>query len=292
MSSGINRRQERTVPETIEVGGYQIYGVSVAAVETCICIPSLSLAFDAGKCPPGAVPMRFMAITHGHCDHVHGVPLHLATRNLQKLPAPRYFLPPEIEHDVRNLVDAVGRLEMSTFEFDAIAMNAGDEALEFKKGWAIKAFKTFHTVPSQGYTVYQKRKHLKPEYVGLTGNELARLRRNGADFEEARLSPEIAFTGDTSIDALAASEDFRKARILITEMTFIDDKCSPSDAKRFGHIHVEDVIENQDLFAHNEYVVFTHFSARYGREAILNAIARLPSPLKEKCIPFGIDSVA
>lgn len=284
---GVSTRHDRTIPETIEVGGYRIHGVSVGSLETCVCIPTLSLAFDAGKCPPRAVSMRYMAITHGHCDHVHGLPLHLATRSLQKLPAPRYFLPPEIHDDVRNLVDSVAKLERSSFHFDSHAMDPLDPPIQLKPGWYLQSMKTVHTVPSQGYIVSKTKKKLKPEFANTPGKELARMRAMGYTLEDISTKPEIVFTGDTTLDAIANNKECREARILITEMTFLDESCSPADARRFGHIHIDEIIERQEIFKNNEFVVFSHFSARYTKEAIRKAFFKLPVDLREKSIAFG-----
>lgn len=281
-------RQDRGTPQTIEVGGYQIYGVSVAAVETCICIPSLSLAFDSGRCPPRAVSMKFMAITHGHCDHVHGLPLHLATRSLQRLPTPTYFVPPDIVPDVKNLVQAVAKLERSNLDFDVRGLGPSHAPVEFKKGWLLRSFQTSHPVPSQGYTVLRKKKKLKKKYIGTPVPELVRMRKAGTKIEDEIVSPEICFTGDTSLDAIADSDDCRKARILITEMTFLDDFCSSDDARKFGHIHIDQVVSESDLFKENEYVVFTHFSARYSKADICRALSKLPEGLRQKSIAFGV----
>lgn len=287
-TSQTSMRLGRGTPSRINVAGYEICGVSVAAVETCLWIPSLSLAFDSGRCPRGSIGMRYMAVTHGHCDHIHGLPLHLASRNLQHLPSPIYFVPAPIQDDVQDLVRAVGRLEHCRLEMNSVSLKPGEAGFEFKKGWIIKAVQTQHTVPSQGYVILQKRKKLKKEFLGMPGTELARLKKNGAEVERIIQTPEIAFTGDTKLGAIKESDLFRKARILITEMTFLDDTCSAKDAAQFGHIHLDEVVDNSSLFCENEYVIFTHFSARYSDCDIQNAFAKLPKDLREKSIAFGI----
>ncbi|PXF48654.1 tRNase Z TRZ1 [Gracilariopsis chorda] len=281
-------RLGRGTPSKITVAGYEICGVSVAAVETCLWVPSLSLAFDSGRCPRGVIGMRYMAVTHGHCDHIHGLPLHLATRNLQHLPTPLYFLPAPIKDDVHDLVKAVGKLEHCRLEMDSVSLKPGGDGVEFKKGWVIRAIHTQHTVPSQGYVILQKRKKLKKEFLGTPGKELARLKKDGVEVERVIQTPEIAYTGDTKLDAIRESDLFRKARVLITEMTFLDNACSPEDAAQFGHIHLDEIIDNSSLFCENEHVIFTHFSARYSDCDIQSAFTRLPKDLREKSIAFGI----
>lgn len=52
------------------VEGYPIEGLSIAGHETCVIFPSLSLAFDIGKCPQRAISQEFVFISHAHMDHI------------------------------------------------------------------------------------------------------------------------------------------------------------------------------------------------------------------------------
>lgn len=273
----------------VEAGPYRIIGISVAAVETCIWVPSISLAIDAGKSPMGAIPMQYMAITHGHCDHVHGMPLHVATRALQRLPPATYFVPPAIADDVNALVKATGRLEQSNLHANIVPLKPGGDMVDLGKGWCLASFDTYHTVPSQGYIVYQRRKKLRPQYVDMPREEIASLRRSGVDIQNEILSPEIAFTGDSTIEAIQRCSDCRKARVLVTEMTFIDNERTAEHAHKLGHIHLDDIISNTHLFADNQYVIFSHFSARYSKAQILEAFNRFPDELRKKSYILGIN---
>lgn len=67
-------------------------------------------------------------------------------------------------------------------------------------------------------------------------------------------------------------------------MTFVDNKCTPENAKRFGHTHIDDVCAGSHVFAENQHVVFTHFSARYKKECILEAMRTLPPALRDKSV--------
>ncbi len=92
--------------------------------------------------------------------------------------------------------------------------------------------------------------------------------------------------GDTSFDAIECNDELRRAKVLITEMTFIDDKCSVKDARLFGHVHIDEVREGAHVFADNYHVVFTHFSARYTKSQILEAMRGLPPALCAKAVPL------
>lgn len=52
------------------IEGYPIEGLSIAGHETCVIFPSLSLAFDIGKCPQRAISQEYLFISHAHMDHI------------------------------------------------------------------------------------------------------------------------------------------------------------------------------------------------------------------------------
>ena len=93
---------------------------------------------------------------------------------------------------------------------------------------------------------------------------------------------EVAFCGDTTIDVLEREEVVRRARVLILEVTFLDDRVSVENARSNGHIHLDEVIERAQLFE-NQAILFTHFSARYTRADIVKILAeRLPDSLRDR----------
>ena len=94
--------------------------------------------------------------------------------------------------------------------------------------------------------------------------------------------PIFAFSGDTQIELVQREESIRRARLLMMEVTFMDDRVSVESARKMGHIHLDEVIEKADLFE-NEHIVFTHLSARYRwHEAAQILAERLPAGLKER----------
>eukprot|EP00270_Netrium_digitus_P018267 TRINITY_DN6918_c0_g1_i3.p1 TRINITY_DN6918_c0_g1~~TRINITY_DN6918_c0_g1_i3.p1 ORF type:complete len:193 (-),score=47.59 TRINITY_DN6918_c0_g1_i3:211-720(-) len=165
-------------------------------------------------------------------------------------------------------------------------MNVGDE-LPLGKGHYVKAFRTCHVIPSQGYLVYSRRHKLKPEFLGLPGKEIKKLKDSGVQVTDQLDVPEVAFTGDTTPQFILDpdNEDVLRARLLIMEVTFIDDSVTPEHAQTFGHTHLAEVIP---LASHlkNEAILFIHFSARYSRQDILAAMDKLPPTLKDRVTPL------
>jgi ribonuclease Z len=136
--------------------------------------------------------------------------------------------------------------------------------------------------------VYGTKNKLKQEYAGASGQEIKRLRESGVQVTDKIEVPEVAFTGDTTGEWIdnPANADALRAKLLIMECTFVDDSVSREDAVRFGHTHIDDIVERAEKFE-NESILLIHFSARYRAQEIRDALAaRLPESLYKKCSPM------
>ena len=103
--------------------------------------------------------------------------------------------------------------------------------------------------------------------------------------QEDRL--ELAYATDTLISALDHAPELLRARTLIMECTFLDERKSLEAARAGCHIHLDEVVERADQFA-NEHVVLMHFSQIYRPDEIPGILdARLPPALRAKVIPFA-----
>jgi ribonuclease Z len=278
------KETDRTRLQHVVLAGQRLSAVSVGASETCVIASEHRLAFDIGRCPKPAVACSVVAFTHLHIDHVGGLAFHVATRALQKMSPPTYLVPRGTEDAFSALITAFAALDGgSAYPCTVIPFGPGDE-FAVKRGWVLKSFPTFHTVPSQGYLLYSERRRLDTELYGSkSGPELAALRRSGVEVSVATRVPELAVTGDTTMRALEECADARAARTLVTEITFLDNSCTVEEARKFGHVHVDEVAEKTELFAQNEAVLFTHFSARYCSETIRKLVAeKLPADLLKK----------
>ncbi|KAG8382609.1 hypothetical protein BUALT_Bualt05G0095300 [Buddleja alternifolia] len=280
-----------------DLDGYSIEGLSIGGHETCVIVPELKCAFDIGRCPSRAVQQNFLFITHAHLDHipsvqilgpVHGrkggLPMYIATRGLYSLKPPTVFVPPCIKEDVEQLIDihrAMGHVELN---FDLVPLDVG-ETYELRNDLVVRPFKTHHVITSQGYVIYSVRKKLRKQYTHLKGKQIEKLKKSGVEITDTILSPEVAFTGDTMSDFFLdpRSADALRAKILITEATFLDESVSVEHAREHGHTHLSEIMEHAQ-WIRNKTVVLTHFSSRYHIEDIRQAVSTLQSKVSAKVI--------
>lgn len=265
----------------LDLAGISVDAVSVAGMETCIGFPGLKLAFDIGRGPRRAVPWSTVMFTHAHIDHMGGIAHHVATRSLLSMKPPTYVVPAEVEQPFHNLLDAFRKLDGSDLPCTVLPASPGDE-ISLGKGRTVRPFRAAHVVPTLGYSVWQDHQKLRSDLVGKSGAEIRDARARGERVSEITSVPIIAFTGDSRIDVVDREEVLRQAKLLVMEVTFIDDRISVAQARKNGHIHLDEVIERADCFE-NEAILFTHLSARY-RQAEAQAILdqRLPKGLRER----------
>src|SRR5262245_1685831 len=64
---------------------YRVQGVSIAGEQTVVQVPELDVCFDIGLCPRIALSSPYVALSHGHMDHVGGLPYYFSQRMFQKM---------------------------------------------------------------------------------------------------------------------------------------------------------------------------------------------------------------
>jgi ribonuclease Z len=137
-------------------------------------------------------------------------------------------------------------------------------------------------VPTLGWSLWEPRKRLAPAWAGAPAAEVRAARRRGDVVDAVTTHPVFAYTGDTLIDVVEREAVVREATVLYLECTFLDARVSVASARDKGHVHLDEVIEREALFA-NEAVVFCHLSARYRPEEAREILAaRLPPALRAK----------
>jgi ribonuclease Z len=259
--------------------GLTIEGYSRAAVQTYWRIPELKLGFDLG-----AQPWSFMAtptwfVSHTHLDHLAALPVYVARRRMMKMEPPTIYLPAEAVEGVEMLLRAFQRLDRGRLPAKLVGLEPGQE-VELSRELVVKAFATKHTVPSLGFLVWERRKKLKPEYHGLSGDEIRDLRLSGVEVSAEIRLPKLAYLGDTTPAGLDALPDLYRAEVLILEMTFVAPGERPNIIHKFGHTHLDDILARAERFE-NDVIIASHFSTRLHPDQIQRIIERrLPDSLR------------
>lgn len=98
----------------------------------------------------------------------------------------------------------------------------------------------------------------------------------------------LHLTGDTTFDLFLKSppEDLLKVKLLITEATYIDqDRESIQKARDRGHTHLQELVDNAQLFDSVEKIILIHFSDKYSPKYIMDTVMKLlPPSLSDKVL--------
>jgi ribonuclease Z len=262
-------------------GGLTVEGYSRAAVQTYWRIPELRIGFDLGAQPWDFMGTPTWFMTHTHLDHVAALPVYVARRRMMRMEPPTIYLPQEAVEDARRLLLIMQRLDRGRMLCTLSGVKPGDE-VELSREIVVTAFATTHTIPSLGYVVYDRRFKLKEEYLGLPGERIRDLRQGGTAVTREVRTPLLAYTGDTSPGGLDGCQAAFEAKILIMEVSFIRPNHRREKIHKFGHMHLDDVVERAERFK-NELIIFSHFSTRYHPQEIRRLLeGRLPDGLRER----------
>ena len=265
----------------LTVAGIAVDAVSVGGLETCIQLPGYGVAFDMGRARRSTVARPTVLFTHAHIDHMGDVAAHCATRSMMGMSPPRYGVPVENVDAFERLLAVWRELDGSPLACQVIPAKPGTE-IALKKGIVARAFRVLHRVPTLGWALWEGTQKLKPEWKGKPGTEIRDARLRGEAVTHRVERPVVAFTGDTLIDAIDTHAVLRTAKLLIMEVTFLDDRVSVEQCRSKGHIHLDEVIARADCFE-NEALLFTHLSARYAHaEATQILDKKLPASLRDR----------
>ena len=255
-----------------------IEGYSRAAVQTYWRIPELKIGFDLGAQPWSFMGTGTWFVSHGHLDHIAALPIYVARRRMMKMEPPTIYLPEATIDPVKQILYNFTQLDRGKLPCRLLPIAAGNQ-IELSREHIVTVTPTKHSVPSFGFIVWERRKKLKSEYQSLSGEEIRDIRRSGKEVSEELRRPLIAYLGDSAPEGLDSAPEMYDAEILITEMTFLSPHHRRQKIHKFGHLHLEDIIERRSRFK-NKLIIAAHFSTRYHKNTIRNLVEKkLPDML-------------
>ena len=258
-----------------------IEGYSRAAVQTYWRLPELKIGFDLGGQPWSFMGTGTWFVSHSHLDHLVALPAYVARRRMMKMEPPVIYMPEESIEHMRRILTLFTRLDRGRMPCELLPARPGDE-IELSREHVVTVSSTKHTVPSLGFVVWERRRKLKPEYLGLAGDQIRDLRLSGTDVTHEMRIPRFAYLGDSAPEGLDRCPAMYEAQVLVMEMTFVAPSHRKDRIHKFGHIHLDDVVERRELFR-NELVIASHFSTRYSGKRIQQLVARsLPDMLDQR----------
>ena len=282
--------------KTLEHKGLSIEGYSRAAVQSYWRFPELKFGFDLGGQPWSFMGTPTWFVTHTHLDHIASLPVYVARRRMMKMDPPTIYLPEHAIEPVQRMLRCFSRLDRGRLPCELLPARPGDE-IELSRELVVSVSETKHTVPSLGYVMWERRKKLKPEYLELAGHQIRDLRMQGVEITDERRIPIIAYTGDTAPAGLDNCPAMFDAQVLITELTFLAPRHRKDKIHKFGHMHLDDLVDRRDRF-NNELIIAGHFSTRYphqpdpfvGREARAGHARRPTAPVGVKELRSRVES--
>lgn len=259
---------------------YRIQGISIAGEQTVVQVPELDIAFDIGLCPRIALASPYVALSHGHMDHVAGLPYYFSQRMFQRMGVGTCFCHADIYEPLSNMMRAWIPLEHQRTEHRIVPLKP-DEEFEIKNNIFLRAVEVSHTVPALGYAVVERRSKLREQYIGLPQSELRQLKSSGTEITRTLEIPLVAYTGDTEFGPYLFRDEFARSPIVIAECTFFD-PAHKSRATVGKHLHIDDIAQLLDAWE-AEYIVLVHLTRRtHMAEARQHLIKRLGEQRAER----------
>lgn len=249
-------------------------------------VPEFGLCFDIGRAPQFSLTADYLCLSHGHMDHVAGIAYYVSQRFFQGLKPGTILLPMDLAGPVDDVLRAFRKVERQQTPYKLVPLVAG-EMHELRRDFGLRTFSTHHGQSSMGYAAISIREKLKPEYAGIPGPELVRMKKAGTEIQYRLEVPLIAFMGDTAAGKVFEHPDVVNARVLITECTFYD-LDHRAKAKAGKHLHVDEFARIIPRLK-NEAIVIGHVSRRTGIRRAKHILRKLVGDEEMRRIYFLMD---
>lgn len=277
-----------SIPVPLTLGDLEVEGFSIGGLATYFLVPEWKLCFDIGDCPIEAVRMNHVFLTHAHGDHARCLLRHFSLRRMLNMERAIYHVPEFLVEPLKRLAYAWSDLEGHRRnpdyvpDFNGLALR---DEVEINRQMVVTTFPVEHRVRSLGYTVWDKRKKLLPELVGMPGQEIAARKREGLPIETEIRQAKLTFIGDSTMKTLEREPHVLDSQVLVLETTFLmDDDVGMADPK--GHIHLATLCNflaaNPDACKF-DFLILKHFSMKYPRKLIEARVrALVPEFLRDR----------
>lgn len=242
-------------------------------------VEELGLLFDAGDGAQAGLlskarKIKHVFLSHAHRDHLTGLPqlvqLNASTGSLVlhypkdsgSFPAMAEFLAQFDPH-----VEAVQWLPFDQGEHIAVGKDLEVEIIRNNHVVSEQA-----PIKSVSFKVHRSKRKLRPEFIGMSGAEIGRLRaRDGEDaITTATRETILGYSGDTPVEVPGRWND---TQVLIHEATFLTREEITPDAPHRGKHSSLDALMEMVAESNVQQLILGHFSTRYSAEQIDAAIA-------------------
>jgi ribonuclease Z len=265
---------------------FRVQGVSVAGEQTVVQVPELDVAFDIGMCPRVALSSPFVALSHGHMDHVGGLPYYFSQRIFQKMGVGRCVCHEALAEPLRAMMRSWVALEGQRTPHEVIGLEP-DGQVQVKNNILLRGIEVSHAPGAMAFAIVERRSKLRPEYLNVPQEQLRELRRRGVEITRTLEIPLVAYTGDTEFGPWLFRDEFANAKIVITECTFFE-AGHQARAKVGKHLHVDDLSRLLGSWQ-AEAVVLIHLSRRTNMLEARQLLASAVGPEQAGRLHFLMD---
>ena len=272
--------------DTLQVGGLTLTGVARGGIGTSLRVAELGVMFDVGVPVSGQLKSARILVSHGHQDHLGGLPYLLSQRHMMQQAPSDVHVPVEILDPLQRIFAAWSEIEEFEMETRLHGQSPGD-VVQVRKGIEAVAMRSVHRVPSLAWAVRRSTMRLSAEFADRTGEQIQALRAQGKTVTEAHVEAVLCVTGDTKIELFDREPLVRQATVLVHEVTSWDDRRGVEETRQWGHTHVDEVIERAERFE-GEALVLVHRSARHSKAQAERVVAqRFPASVRDRVHVFG-----